>query len=199
MASPHMDESLCLRALATIVGSQSSSKCCDTWNKKVLSRLTCVLFHNSHIFTKFIAIYDQSTGTPLLESSNSMFGSTPSCATRTSTWVCYLWGSKTFCVFTRLTAISKWINQCFQCSLLENKTLMCGMYLRLSTLFVGFENLSCLHKVPCNPCWVNQCFLLESSYTMLQNTSSLTACTSCLRTLFWRLKIFHVFAKLIAV
>jgi hypothetical protein len=34
IAFSHMGQSLRLRALATVVGSQSSSKCCDIWKKR---------------------------------------------------------------------------------------------------------------------------------------------------------------------
>ena len=87
MASSHMGQSLRLRASATVVGSQSSSKCCDIWKQKASSRFTSVWSQINYVFTKLIAISIESTGASLSESSSSMLGSTPPPATHTSPWV----------------------------------------------------------------------------------------------------------------
>ena len=92
MASSHMGQSLCLRTSDTLVVSQSSSNCCDTWKQKASSRFTCVRSHNFHDFTKLIAIFVESIGASLSESSSSTFGSTPPHAARTSPWVRLLRG-----------------------------------------------------------------------------------------------------------
>ena len=87
MASSHMGQSFQLQTSTTVIGLQSSSKCCDTWEKK-LSIFACVWSYRSHVFTKLIAISIESIGA----SSNSMFGSTLSRATRTSAWAHRMWG-----------------------------------------------------------------------------------------------------------
>ena len=85
-----MGQSLQLRASATIVRSQTSSKCCDTWKQKASSRFTCVWSYNFHVFTKLITIFVELTGASLSESSNSILGSISPCTVRISPWVRYL-------------------------------------------------------------------------------------------------------------
>jgi hypothetical protein len=87
IAFSHMGQSLRLRALATVVGSQSSSKCCDIWKQKASSRFTNVRSHTFHVFTKLIAMYVESNGVALSKSFSSMRGSTPPHVVRTSHWV----------------------------------------------------------------------------------------------------------------
>ena len=92
MTFSHIGQSLRLRALATIVGSQSSSKCCGTWKQNASFRFTYIRSHNFHVFTKLITISVKSTNVFLSKSSRSMFGGTSPCAARTSSWVRHLRG-----------------------------------------------------------------------------------------------------------